>query len=71
MNQFRRMVLPGIVRLKLSKRNRIEGMLEQIRRRWCKIMHRSLMFAGGWQSECRRCGLRFDTPWNLDKEELR
>jgi hypothetical protein len=36
----------------------------------CRIFHRSLMYAGGDQAECRRCGLLWPVPWvNKPKTE--
>ena len=40
-------------------------MIRRVKRWWCGVMHSSpsnLMYAGGGEWECRRCGLRGEVP---------
>ena len=41
---------------------RMNAVLHLLRRRWCRMTHARIMFAGGPTYECRQCGERFEHP---------
>ena len=36
--------------------------MEYLLRWWCRLVHKGIMFPGGREYECKRCGRRFVNP---------